>query len=532
MALWEPRSEEQIRKDVLRLKELDRQKTREDCEFAIDYLKGRQIKDVEDQLLDRFPESQSGDPGQQIQPVAIPLTERYVAEAATLYNRSVRRWFVDAEGKETDATKAQTLKLNKALERARYDEVLHQNERLVYLLDISCVWYQLHRGQLRPVVTYPHLVYPIAPPIEEAVDFDCSDPDDYVGFVVETNVDRDDVTKEEGSVYTYLTNREAISYVGRGPGELDRELSRTPNRLSWTQRTEKGEVEAPGNPLTFWHTALPTDELLSFTDVPIARSNRELNILWSVLMDTVRFQSFATPVKKLTKPNTPAARQSHGARFPVVLNLQEDFAYANAGSPYTDTVGVLREFAQLLAAAKRDNPEDFSTAGAQAVSGFSKMVTSLPKIQARDERAKRFLYLERFVAGPRVISALLSVGDLDPEAKTMQLQVAFDKLEFPMSPDERAKDLDTRIKYGLTTPAKELAKERGITLKEAEEEIGNNMEALREQQVGPGAPIAQLNGQPGQPGGPNQQPDRGSLLQELIRGRKSGGKKPPFGGRQ
>jgi hypothetical protein len=94
------RDDQQFKRDVRRIKKTRRAEMRADVELSVDYLRDRQLDDVEAHLLDRFPRSQAGSAGQEISAVAIPLTQRFISESATLYNRGVRRWFTDADGEE------------------------------------------------------------------------------------------------------------------------------------------------------------------------------------------------------------------------------------------------------------------------------------------------------------------------------------------------------------------------------------------------------------------------------------------------
>ena len=511
----EERSLDQIRRDVRRLKAKDRETMREEYRFAIDYLKNRQVRDVISRLIERFPESQSGTFGQEIKPITIPLTERFVAEEATLYNKGVRRYFVDpTTGKESEATKAQTTKLNRMLDAAHCDETMHQNDRIVCLLKTNCVWPQLHRGKLRLVMAYPHLVYPVAPAVEDAVEFDPADPDDYLGFVVETQFDKEDVSSAQGSAYTYLTPGQSVTYQGDGPEKMTKIIEQSPVPFVWEHRDENGnDVDSPGRMLTFWHKSLSADELLEYADCEIARANRELNVLWSILFDTVRFQSYATPVKKVINKNDPGARQVHGARFPVTLQLEEEFKYESAGSPYADTVKVLDHYAKLIAAAKRQNPEEWnvdgSGSGKSAASGFSKLVSSLPKIEARQERAKRCAYLEEHELAPRIVAIGIATGDLDAVAAKMQMRVDYPDIEIQRTSQERQIDYTVDLALGLTTPAKIMSDEDGIDIEEAEAAIEANLKRIKELGVSLAPAKPGAFGQDGAQDGQSQTPDKG-----------------------
>lgn len=473
------RSDESRAFELLKLKQQDREVLRVEHRLSIDYLKNRQVADVEQQLLERFEASQLGKGGQEIYPVTIPLTERYVAEAANAYNGFVRRYLVDSEGAKSDATRRQTDKLLRALERMRYDERLHAVERYTVLLRLCCLWFQVKRRQVRPVVVFPYQVSPVLP--ENAVNIDPADPDDYLGFVIEQEWDREaPLTAKSARRYAYVKRDGTLFYESTEPGRVGDVLGRQPNVFEWEQTDDDGTKRRPGRTLTFWHESLNVDELIPMADATIARANRELNVSWSVLLDTIRFQSYSTPVMKLTNADSPVAKRRHGARFPVVLDITEDYDYATAAAPYSQTVEALSHFARFMAAMKRQSPNDFSIEGAKAISGFAKKVDSLPKIEQRHERIVVLKYLEEHEAGPPLIAGLVSTGELDAEARQMSLRTQFGDMEFPDTADEQDKRISVRIKHNLTTPVEILAKETGMSLKEAEERIRENARINKE----------------------------------------------------
>lgn len=516
--LWAPRGEEQFRDDMRRIKLDQRQLLESEFSLSVDYLANKQVEDVEGELLARFPKAQDGTSGQEIQALTLPITERYVSEAATLYNRSVKRWFSEDDGTETDTTKKQTEKLKRMLDRARHDEIMHASEKLVVLNKTNCVWPQLHKGQYRPVVAHAHLVYPVAPPPEEAFQVDPADPDDYAGFVVQSEYDKEDLTSAQSRVFSYVTPAQTIVFQGVGPREPQKILASVPNPIAWAQN---GKMR-PGNLLTFWHETAPTDTLIPACDATVARANRELNIQWSLLCDTLRFQSYATPVMHTEDKRNPKANMVHGARFPAVVGIEEKFEYANASNPYAEIVGVLDHLGKLLMVLLRQNPEDFSITGSKAVSGFARQVASLPKLEAREERSRRALHMERFVMAQRIVAIGIFTGELDPVAAAMKYNVQFPSIEPMRTIDEDAKRLEYRVNYGMTTPAEELAQERGITVEQAEAVIMANLEKTKEIRV---AMAQQNQAQPGQqqPGGDHQggreaRDKAGDIFSRLIGG--------------
>ncbi len=478
------------------LRRKNRDELRVEYDTAIDYAENRMRDDVEQALLERFPNSQAGDLGQQIYPVTMGLTERYVAEAANAYNRPVTYTLVGEDGKESDATREQTDKLKRAHEDCARGERMHRNEQVTVLLGSSAVWYQAKRGNIAPVVTLPHDVYEVVP--EDLRQHDPSDPEDYEGFVVELRGGENDVMRgARARSFAFVQKEETTFFTGPDPWSPDKITGRYKNPYAWNQAedgvTPAGlvsthEREAPGQMLTFWHRRFPIGGVITQTDADIVHANRELNILWSVLFDTLRFQAHATPVIKLSNPNSPQATMRHGARWPVAIGLLESFDYAQAANSYSDQVDVLKAFARMLAIAKRQSPNDFSIDAASAASGFAKLVDSLPKLEARQERIRRLMHMEQHVAWPRERAILVRLGRLDKSVMKMRLRAQFADVEFPETPDETAKKLETDIKYNLTTPAKILAKRTGVSLEEAQTIIDENAAANSKSVQQPPAP--------------------------------------------
>ena len=66
--------------------------------------------------------------------------------------------------------------------------------------------------------------------------------------------------------------------------------------------------------LTFWHNRLSSDGVIARPDTSLVNANREINVVWSVLFDELRFQGSAVPVKKLSNPSDVKATQRHGVR--------------------------------------------------------------------------------------------------------------------------------------------------------------------------------------------------------------------------
>ena len=76
-------SEEDVRRALRDAKGMARRLSDEEEQLAIDYLENRQLQDTIAQIRRRYNRQQSGPSGQEIFPITIPLTERYVSEAAS-----------------------------------------------------------------------------------------------------------------------------------------------------------------------------------------------------------------------------------------------------------------------------------------------------------------------------------------------------------------------------------------------------------------------------------------------------------------
>lgn len=475
MPLWEPLGEQELLKALRQSKQADRAAFNEEIRRAVDYLEGIQKADVEQLLLERYSKSQMGDAGQTISPVTLPITERYVAEAANAYNQPVTRELVNEAGEvQEDATKI----LRDELEKVGYDEHMHLNERLTVLMGVSAVWYQVKRGKLRPVVTAVDDIYPVAQPdavLPDGVAADPKDPDDYAGFIVQLVHAIDDVAKVMANEYALVTPAETIYYKARDPYAMQGEVQRYPNPYRWPQVDYSGkEVNAPLQMVTFWHKSLPTRSLLRSQDIAIVDANRELNIQWSLLFDTLRLQGWATTVMNLMNPEAAPSSMTHGARFPLVLSAGETASSLTYATPYGQIVDVLKTYSRLLAVSLRMSPSDFSIDQAAAASGFAKLVDSLPKIEARRERLARLKHMEEQVAWPRIGAALAMTGALPEAAKGLQMRVSFAELEFPKTPQEEATEFETEFKHGLSSPVDVIMKRKGVTKEEAEEILQEN----------------------------------------------------------
>lgn len=466
MPLFDSVAENVVLSALRKSRENDREILRDNFQMAIDYLNNNQLKHVKKELLDRYQNTQQGDAGQEIFPVTMPITERYIAEAASAYNKPVERGVIDKEtGEEHEDY---TSELANYLSDIGYDEKMHRNEQLCELLKTNCIWYQEKRGVLRPVITYAHDVYPIVNPTDPQAD--PSDPDDYLGFVVEIAWGDEDPGLSQ-QIYALLTPDQMKFYTARSPYSVpDKTILDTPNQFTWPQRNERGDlVEMPLQMLTFWHRQQYEGELIVKVDPTIAYANHELNIQWSLLFDTMRTQGWAVPVFELINPEHAASRQKWGARFPVNIRAGESFSLQTGSAPYSEIVQSLQAYSKLLAISLRQSPNDYSLQQSAATSGFAKVVDSLPKIEARREKLKRLKRLEEQVAWPRIASILRKQKIFGADIVNYKLSVKFSDIEIPKSEDEKRTELETNFKYGLANPIDVIMERYGIGRDEAEE---------------------------------------------------------------
>lgn len=482
--LFQKFSPDEIQSQVKKIKNEGRRDMKASYDLAVDYMNCKMIDDVRHLLLDRFPSSQHGNTGQMIQPMAIPLTERYIVEAANTYDKSVKRTLSWPDGSTDKTTEEETDNLNRELDGILYDEVMHKNEQLTELLKCDAVWYQWDSllGELDPQIILPQNIYPVAP--DDGHHINPSKPAHYLGYNVELFWGDEDINQAQERTFAFVSRGQTFFYKGE-PDKIDKSLGEPhPNPFTWMQVPEGEYNTRPGNekelplmPLTFWHRDRQFDQLIPDHDVDIVHANREINVALSVLFDTIRFQGFDTPVKKVNNPNDPKARQRHGARFPVVLEINEAFEYMHSAVTYNEQVEVLIKFVKLMAMLKRMSPNDFSVEGQKATSGFAKVVDSLPKIEARSKRLRRQKHTEEKVAWPRICSILTWAGRLGPKARQMKLNVSFEDLTFPKTPQETKTEIETNLKHDLTTRAKIIAERENISVEEAEEVLAQNKEA-------------------------------------------------------
>lgn len=506
MPLFEPLGgEAEIREAAKRAKRAARQKLKKLYELAIDYLENRQTDDVENELRARFPSTQMDDPAQRIFPVTVPLTERFVTEAANAYSKPVLYELTWPDGKTDEQTKKQTDNLRRAHDATAYGEKMARNEQLVVLIGGTGIWYEAKRGKMRAEIRMPHDIYPVAPKGPEFMS--ATDPDDYAGFVIELFWATEDVGAAQQHTYLLATNAQFIFFTGESPDRCEKILSIWDNPYQWEQTFEELDIKngqrhlktgvMPGRMLTFWHRRLPLGQLIPDTDPDIAFINREINVQWSRLFDSITMQADGVPVFTLNDPKHAKARRKYGSRFPLNLEAGEAFELVNSAQSFSEQAEVLRQFVQVVAVAKRQSPNDFSIEQQAALSGFAKVVDSLPKMEDREQRIWRLKHVEEHEAWPPQRAVLLRTRQLDAEAEKMVLKATYADVEFPQAVDERVKEEEHDLKHNFTSRAKLLAEREGITVEEAIEVLKENRE---QNEASMPVMMDPLTGQPMKPG--------------------------------
>lgn len=458
---------------------------RGDLDVAIEYSEGDMLNDVRDLLLQRYPHTQSSsDARQHIAPLCVPLFQRYLDESATAYTQGVRRTVVDDAGEvNEDLTK----QFNDALAEVGYDQMLATLDRRVVGLKSAAVFYQTERGQLDPIIFGPQDVYPLADPMRGGI-FNRANPLSYAGFTLDTS--NDHVVASSGAVlnktFAFVSTDEIVIYKGKGPLEHQNTLSRTKNPYTWPLPVIDGNGRPTGtvaeqriSPLVIWHGHRPDADLLPLHTPSMLTANRELNVLWSVLFDVIRFQGGATPVIEKMNPGAAEAFRVMGVRHPAIVRGggAEGVTYASAPNNYTGLVSALQAFNRLMALAHRMSPGDFSVEQSQAQSGFAKLVENLPKIDGRKQRIKWYSIIERR-SFPVVASILLWLRKVPESIKQHRLAIEYDNIEIPRSADERIREEEHDFKHGIRTPAQVLSGRAGIPVEEAQERVRENRSSM------------------------------------------------------
>ena len=482
---FEPQSEDLIKQSLRHAKKIAREEYEDNCNVSVDYLEGRQREDTMRELTLRYPKMQARGKGQWIEPVTCPIVQRYTNDQATAYNRRVRRHLVDQDGQETEATKAQTLKLNRALgdDGVAFDEFMHGIERRMVNLGSPGIWWQAKRGNLRPVSAVPQWIYPISPVNDP--DSDPADQEDYPAFAVSLAADIEDMQSANKRAFAHISPAATTMYEASDPYSPDKILGTpTLNPFVWDQTIDtddkKGKLipNLPLQMLTIFHRDRPSGRLFGENDVELALLNREINIQLSVILATIGMQGWGVLALHLTNPEMAPPFIACGPRFGLALAPEEKAEVLHFPNDYAGIVQVLDVIVKLEAISRRMSPQDYSIADntRQAQSGFAKLVESLPKLEARDEHTARLARLERRLAWPRMCSILVYLGKLDESARKMSLVTQFDEISMPQTPQEEVPKNQFDLDNGLTTRAELMAKDTGMTIEEARDRVLANLQ--------------------------------------------------------
>lgn len=490
--------EAEVQAAIRRAKRQAKDRYARECQLALDYLEGDQIQDTRAQIRQRYKRRQEGSmAGQEIMPIVLPLVARFADEAASIWTKPVSYELVDESGEKNDELSAA---YEKMLERASYFEVMQELHRRIITLRAAGVWHQWAHGGPRPQVFHAGDIYPIAD--RSPVGMSPADQRDYVGFAVETMWSEADVGRADAHTFAALFDESTVYYQGASASEPERVIEEEDNPYRWMHAD--GEVR-PGKMFSVWHHRRPLDSLFPGAVSPVVLGNRELNVMFSLLLDIVRWQAYGVPVLMVNHANELAARRQWGPHQAIVLQagVGEAADMLQAASNYSQMLEILRFFVAQLAWSERMSASDLDLLGegASITSGFSKLVESLPKIDAREDQLRRLTILEEQHSGPRNIAMAVQHGaeGFDESALRHRVRVKFGGVRFPETEDERAKRYETDTKYGFEDAASLLMQRDGITREEAEEIVARNL--ANKAAIQPPQQQQPAFGQPGQFGG-------------------------------
>lgn len=498
-ALFFDQSEPAIRESLRRAKRERKNEQRGNFDTAIDYFEDRMNEDTRRLLLETYESSMRlGGRFEEIRPVTIALLKKYVHEHASLYGRPVKRTIVNRQTREKN--EELTKRFNEHLDGAGFDELMHAVEQRRVLLKSCGVWFQSKRGKLRPVITLPQHIYPILGGEQgDNPHIDPTDQHDYDAFAIELFTNAEDVTQASQRQWALVGKDATRWYQGSDVDEMRAIGGEWANPYRWLLPDDSGKlVEQPINPMVITHLE-KSSELLPDHDVVPLKANQEVNVYYSTVFDVMRFQGYAVPfisgLEGEAQANLP-----HGVRFPRVLGVNETLGYANPGISFGDLMESIQAFVRASMTMLRDSPNEYAISEtARPLSGFAKLVDSLPKLQARAERRERAKRSEEEDMYP-VIAAILET--IDPSMRALRehdLVVEYSDIEFPETVDERNNRERHDIEMGLMSRAQILARRTGMTEEEAEERISDNVGEL------PGADDEQQQGGKGDDSGGEQE---------------------------
>lgn len=453
---------------------------RESVSLSVRYMNSQQWGDVETELRQRYEEAQIGSRGDQIRPQMIPLMQRYIDEAASVYNRDVTRVLVDESGQETEATKKVTDQLRRMLDDASYDLTMHKVDQYAVACKTVGMWYQARAGKLRPQVITANNLYPL-PPTDHTW-HDPSDQNDYMATVVSLSTHADGTADRR---WAWVESAQTGFYHGQTFDSVNGEFDWRTNPYQWPQTYDTDDLRGatavlPLNMITYWHRDKSVDTILPDTDAEIARLNREINVQWAVLLDTLSHQGWSQLVMNLVNKGAPPVEMPIGTRFALPLGVDESASMLSSAVNYTDIVTSLGNFVRLMALALRQSPNDFAIEGSSVASGFAKLVDSLPKIEARNDRMAVLRKQERELAWPRLAVIGNHLGYFDAPIEklaTLTLQTKFADYDIPLSTDEQVRREEHDIRHGMTSPARLLASRNNISIEDAQKLIDENIGA-------------------------------------------------------
>jgi len=452
----------------------------EELDTAIAYSKGDMYGDVEKELQQRYESSMTGKYSRRIAVVSQALTQQYVNEMATAYSGAVSRKLVDMSVDGGEVKSEPTERLNKALSDIGYDQVMHDVEKTSILLRSCCTDHGAEGGKLDVEVWVPQDVLPVPP---ENGHINRANQDSYLGYVLDLRsaVRTYDFAGDPASrnQYAAVFPDGQVTYHGQGPGDIE-EPRQEKNPLRWPQPVldEQGRPtgkteDRPPQKITVWHEEKPTGVLIPRFIPTMLYTNRALNLLWSMMLDVIRFQGGGTPAHSTNNPGE-ATDTPVGVRWPVSLQLGEDFGYRNSANDYGGIGDFIQLFMRLLGKGEGLSPADFSAEVENLQSGLSKIIANLPKSRMRKKRTKWFATLERTLVWPKIGSTLVWLGALDSSVQGLTLVTDFRGDTMPLSVPDRIAEENQDLATGLTTPAKILSDRTGMDVAAAQKIIDEN----------------------------------------------------------
>ena len=491
MAYFQPLSEQAVRDGLKRAREQARGAMNLSYNVAIDFLDDRAIQHVRRELHNRYQSHQSLRDAERIKPVHIPLTERFINESASAYNRPLQRKLLNAKTLELDKDATKALALMPGM--SSINQTLHRCDQVATLLKSCAVWSQVRRGEFRLQSVVPQRVWPVASDEEYA---DPADPDDYMGFGVELGV-CEDVTTTKRMRYAFLGAANHGYYTGEDAYTPDAGMTIVPNPMVWPQTidelkngipTGRGEEKVLPLQMLTWLYHGEQDCLIPETDVSIGILNLEIDIAISAILHDLRMHGGSQLVLTLTDPDSPPGRLAMGSNFALAMADGETAAYIGNPRNWEETINAVHSIIRLYIVMKRQNPSDYSLVDVGPESGFAKAVASLPKMEARNERIEQLEIFESEEVWPRIgASADWLGGIFSAPASTWVMKTEFSEIEFPKNAQETTTEGEYRIKHGMDSPASLLAAEQGITEEEAQMIIDKRAAAAPKPQEAQGA---------------------------------------------